>query len=94
MSKYKFVDEDKTREYFEVTTEAMQYHWGEGVRYLGSAPNQMVGLDGKLWSAEVLRNKKWFYVGSFKTGREARKAVIEAYAEAKDGVDAERQKAD
>lgn len=80
--KFKFVDEDKTREYFEVTTEAMQYHWGEGSRYLKSAQNQTVGRNGLLWAGEILVDGEWQFVGEFRTGKEAKKAVIDAYCKA------------
>ena len=88
LPKFKFVDEGKTREYFEVTTEAMQYHWGAGSRYLKSAPNQAVGRNGLLWAGEILVSGEWKFVGEFRTGLEARKAVVKAYLEARaNGLD-------
>lgn len=77
--KFKFVDEDKTREYFEVTTEAMQYHWGDGPRALASSPTGHVGRNGLNWAGEILVKGVWKFVGEFRTGREAKAAVIEAF---------------
>lgn len=67
------------REDLETTTEAMQYHWGEGARFLASAPNQTVGRTGLKWAGEILVNGQWQFVGEFRTGREAKAAVVEAF---------------
>ena len=74
--KYKWEDAGK-REWFELITEAMQYHWHPKF-YRGYN-----GTDPAYWEGEVLqiRNKQrtWISVGKFKYAGEAKAAVIAAY---------------
>ena len=76
-ARYKWTNEDYPREWFETTTERMQYHYGAG-RYLASAP-RLVGTKELPWVAEYKPHDKWLFVGEFHTGREARQAAISAF---------------
>lgn len=79
MSKFKWEDVGE-REYFELTTEAMQYHWREDARYLASAGG-VAGSSQNPWLSEIKVNGKWIFVGAFRTGREAKAAAIAKYGE-------------
>ena len=73
------------REYLEVTTERLQYHWagpreedgGYGV-WLTSA-GRSVGSKETPWVAEVKPADEWVFVGEFHTAREAKAAAVEAF---------------
>lgn len=83
--KFKWEDIDY-REYLEVTTKCLQYHWtgprdkdGCGYsRWLVSA-GRSVGSQEKPWIAEIKSADEWVFVGEFRTGREAKAAAIKAF---------------
>lgn len=81
--KLKWQDVDD-REYLEVTTERLGYHWtgsrGENTygHWLASA-GRSVGSKKTPWVAEFKPADEWVFVGEFHTGREAKAAVIKAY---------------
>jgi hypothetical protein len=62
-------------EFFETTTEAMQYHFSKTCRYLESAER----LIEAGWVGEIYVNDAWQYIGLFTTRSDAKAAVISAY---------------
>ena len=75
-AKYKWEDVGE-REWFETTTEEMQYTYNSDGMYLRSAG--VVGTKELPWHAEIKNLGEWKFIGSFHTGREAKYAAIAAY---------------
>lgn len=64
------------QEYLEITTERLQYHKGPG--WLTSA-GRVAGTKDKPWRAEIEVDRKWRFVGEFRTAREAKQAAIDSF---------------
>jgi hypothetical protein len=81
------------REYFEVTTERMQYHWtgprdedDRGYSHWLKSAGCPVGSKATPWVAEIKPADEWVFIGEFRTSREAKAAAIAAFSRAERGA--------
>ena len=81
MTKQKFKWEDVgEREYLELTTEAMQFHWHESGFWRNPTTGEFVILGNHKWVSEILVNGKWKTVGKSKTAQEAKRTCIRQHS--------------